>query len=419
MPRKQTKAPRADGRYRRKYKDKYFYSYVSDEEAKRLRDEYKYQCEHGIDQIRNKTVSEYAAQWLPIAKAAVSDKCYNDYAKQLDALTAVCGDKYMNSVLPDDIRKVWTHYLGYSDSTIHRARMLYSSFFAAGMENGYCRRNPVKSDAALPHKGTAGTHRPIEPWERNIIETFPHRMQAPAMLMLYAGLRRGEMLSFSGDNVTFKKDPKKKTPVPHTISVSQAVRFDSNRAVLTDPKTDAGKRMIPVFDKLAPFLTDLHGLILPGTAGKPCSETQFRNAWNDWKNSIELMLNNCRQKRWYFLESSYRERDPKRYDQIQRLLAQGKKEEADALRFMDWKQWTVRPHDLRHSFCVMLRDAGVDLKLAIRWMGHADEKMILKIYDHVTDLRIRNAITNVNAMNNPKRGSERGQQNNIKRRKAM
>jgi hypothetical protein len=29
----------------------------------------------------------------------------------------------------------------------------------------------------------------------------------------------------------------------------------------------------------------------------------------------------------------------------------------------------------------MLRDAGVDLKQAIIWMGHADEKMILRIYD--------------------------------------
>ena len=41
----------------------------------------------------------------------------------------------------------------------------------------------------------------------------------------------------------------------------------------------------------------------------------------------------------------------------------------------------IRPHDLRVSYCTMLRDAGVDLKQAIIWMGHADEKMILRIYD--------------------------------------
>lgn len=408
MPRKQEqKPPRSDGRYQAKYHGRYFYA-SSPDEARRLRDEYKYQCEHGIDQIRNVTVSDYVDQWLPVAKASVSDKCYNDYAVQLEALTAVCGDKYMNAVLPLDIKKVWTHYIGYSDSTIHRARMLYRSLFASAVENGYCRSNPVTKEDAQPHKGTAGSHRNIEPWERKIIETFPHRMQAPAMLMLYAGLRRGEMLAFTGADV---KDDH--------ICVRQSVRFEQNQPVFVDPKTDAGTRDIPVFDKLLPFVQDLSGYILPNGKGKACSETAFRNAWNDWKNSIELMLNHCTQKRWYFLDKSYREKDPRRYDQIQSLLAKGKKEEADALRFMDWKEWTVRPHDLRHSFCVMLRDAGVDMKLAIRWMGHADEKMILKIYDHVTDLRIRNAVTSVNAMNSTARASNGRQQTPVRLRKAL
>ena len=408
MPRKNDNPPRSDGRWCRKYRGKCFYSNISDEDAVRQRDEYKYQCEHGIDQIRNITVSEYADQWLPVAKASVSDKCYNDYAVQLEALTAVCGDKFMNAVVPLDIKKVWLHYLGYSASTIHRARMLYRALFASGIENGYCRFNPVEKEDAKPHQGTAGTHRNIEPWERKIIETFPHRMQAPAMLMLYAGLRRGEMLAFTGADV--KGD--------HLL-VRQAVRFEQNQPTFVDPKTSAGVRELPIFDKLLPFVQDLNGYILPNKNGKACSETAFRNAWNDWKNSIELMLNHCTQKRWYFLDKSYRDRDPRRYDQIQALLAKGKKKEADALRFMDWKEWTVRPHDLRHSYCVMLRDAGVDMKLAIRWMGHADEKMILKIYDHVTDYRILSAISSVNAMNNPRRASNGSQQTEVKRRRAL
>ena len=409
MPRKTPqKPPRSDGRFQRKYKGKYFYA-DTDEEARRLRDEYKYQCEHGIDQIRHVTVSDYAAEWLPVAKAAVSDKCYNDYAVQLEALTAVCGDKYMDAVLPKDIQKVWQHYLNYSESTIHRARMLFTALFASGIENGFCRSNPVCKDSARPHKGTAGTHRALEAWEREVIETFPHRMQAPAMLMLYAGLRRGEMLAFTGKDVR-----------DDILSVNRAVRFDGNVPVITDPKTEAGFREIPVFDALRPFLKDLDGLILTDTAGNLCSETAFNNAWTDWKNQIELKLNDCpTQKRWYMLKSSFRSRDPKRFDQIQRLLAQGRKEEADALRFMDWKEWTVRPHDLRHSFCVMLRDAGVDLKLAIRWMGHADEKMILRIYDHVSDLRIQSAIRNVNALNAAPRASNGRQKERRKLRNAM
>lgn len=43
----------------------------------------------------------------------------------------------------------------------------------------------------------------------------------------------------------------------------------------------------------------------------------------------------------------------------------------------------------------MLRDAGVDLKLAMRWMGHADEKMILRVYDHVSEFRTQQAMADV------------------------
>ena len=35
----------------------------------------------------------------------------------------------------------------------------------------------------------------------------------------------------------------------------------------------------------------------------------------------------------------------------------------------------------------MLYEAGIDLKTAQRWMGHADEKMVLRIYDEVSDNR--------------------------------
>ncbi len=41
-------------------------------------------------------------------------------------------------------------------------------------------------------------------------------------------------------------------------------------------------------------------------------------------------------------------------------------------------------HDT-HTFCTMLYEAGIDLKTAQRWMGHADEKMILRVYAHLTE----------------------------------
>ena len=75
------------------------------------------------------SVRQYAGKWLPIAKASVSDKCYNDYAKQLDVLCDTIGDMPVQSVKPSDIKTVYARYVGYSQSTIHRAKMLFSAMF--------------------------------------------------------------------------------------------------------------------------------------------------------------------------------------------------------------------------------------------------------------------------------------------------
>ena len=54
-----------------------------------------------------------------------------------------------------------------------------------------------------------------------------------------------------------------------------------------------------------------------------------------------------------------------------------------------WVSFTVTPYDLRHSFATMCRDAKppIELHTVIAWMGHADAKMILHIYDSVTNER--------------------------------
>lgn len=52
-----------------------------------------------------------------------------------------------------------------------------------------------------------------------------------------------------------------------------------------------------------------------------------------------------------------------------------------------WETVNIRAHDLRHSFCTMLYDSGVDLKTAMLWMGHADETMTMRVYTHLSDAR--------------------------------
>lgn len=346
---------RADGRYACKYMGKCFYG-STQREALQKRDEYRRLLDAGIKAAEaGLTVKQYAVRWVSTHKASVSDKCYDDYVRQLNAMIALIGDLRLMDVTPDDIKHVFsTHYIGYSQSVIKRARMLYISMFDAAIDSGYARSNPCRSKHAQPHKGTIGTHRSITDEERELIMTTPHRFQLGALVMLYAGLRRGEALALRRSDIDTSAA---------VIHVVRAIRYDSNQPIIDSPKTEAGERDIPLLSQLAAALPSDCDIIMPSARGTYCSEIAFRRGW-----------------------SSY-------------LLALSKAAGHDI---------SIRPHDLRHSFCTMLRDAGVEMKLAMQWMGHADEKMILRIYDHVTTDRIEKS---VKMLEKNLSGSQNGSQN--------
>ena len=98
------------------------------------------------------------------------------------------------------------------------------------------------------------------------------------------------------------------------------------------------------------------------------SESAFDRAWASYITALETSMNGCH-KRWY----------GKTKEQQAILKAGGQ--------LPPWRSANIRPHDLRHTYCTLLYDAGVDLKTAMKWMGHADQTMILRIYAHLTEER--------------------------------
>lgn len=342
MPRqkRQHLKQRKDGRYCCLYHGIQFMGNTEDE-ALQKREEYKRQEAAGLIRQEDPTVSDYAAKWLPLHKHDVSVKCYNDYAKQLEALCSVIGSKKMSAVTVDDAALVWKHYSGYSASTIKRARMLFLALFDTAIENDLCRKNPFRGKYAQPPKAPSGSHRALTDEEIVLIQSTPHRMQTAALVMLYAGLRRGEVMALSMQDIDMTTG---------TITVNKAVRFDGNRPVITSPKTTAGIRAVPILSVLRPFLSGRVGLILSTKEGGAMTDTAFRRCWES-----------------YLLHLSNAAGHP----------------------------ISIRPHDLRHTYCTMLRDSGVDMKQAMIWMGHSDEKMILHVYDHVSEKRTQNSIDQV------------------------
>lgn len=344
MPRrkKEELKQRKDGRYKCVYHGKVFMAWSSDD-AIAKREAYKRQEAAGeYMHVNGISVSAYIDKWLPLHKSDVSPKCYNDYRKQLDALSDVIGNKLMREVTVDDAAAVWKHYKGYSASTIKRAKMLYVALFDSAIENDLCRKNPFRGRFAQPPKAPSGTHRALTDEETALIRSTPHRVQLAAMIMLYAGLRRGEVLALTSQDIT-----------PTEIIVKKSVRFDGNRPTIVAPKTAAGTRRVPILSTLQPMLETPPQIILATADGKTMTDTAFKRAWDSYLHALTIAAGH---------------------------------------------PVSIRPHDLRHTYCTMLRDAGVDMKQAMLWMGHSDEKMILHVYDHVSEKRTQTSLDQLESM---------------------
>jgi integrase len=121
-------------------------------------------------------------------------------------------------------------------------------------------------------------------------------------------------------------------------------------------------RSMPLFAPVKAVLEGQHGPVVKAVNAEQMTMSAFTSMWRSYKLHMGIMYNGGLRPRW--------DKDKK------------------------FVKMTIRTHDFRHSFCTMICDAGVDIKTAMLWMGHSDEKMIRQIYDHVTAKRLQIAEQN-------------------------
>lgn len=367
MPRqkKQRLKRRSDGYYVCRYKDQWFYS-LDEDDALAQREEYRRLEKAGeLEQLAGPKLQQFADRWIKSAKTGTAAHTRNEAKIQLRKLTDALGDQYLADIKPSDIRDVYgSAFVGLSDSYIRRSAQLYKALFDAAVDDGYIKRNPARQDSAKPHKGTSGGHRAITPQERVWIETLctDHRAHPAVMAMLYAGIRPQEMKALNIDrSVDFKTGE---------IHLKDFAHMDGyNQYVITKKgKTEKAIRTIPLFTPLRNTLKGRHGLLITSASGDQVTVTAWKSVYASYVTAMETAINGI-SRRWYGRTKEHRA-----------IIAEGGQ-------LPPWVPFTVVPYDLRYSFCTMCRDNGVELKTCVRWMGHADAKMILKIYDDAPDSR--------------------------------
>lgn len=365
MPRakKPTLKQRKDGRYRCRYHDQQFYG-NSPEEAFALRQQYIDDLNKGF---KRQKVKDYALPWLKRSFPAVADSTYTGLAIHLQHLIDEIGEKQISEVIPSDIKEIYSkHYRNLSNSYIRSAKQLYCSLFDSAMADGICRFNPAREKSAKPHTGKKPKERILTKQERTYIETLctDHRAWPAVMTMLYAGVRPQEMKAIDVDrDVDFENE---------TITIRETAHIDSENAqkyaYTGEGKTDWSNRVIPLFPPLKAALKGKHGYLITSAHGERVTIQTWKTAWGSYLFNMETAINGI-QKRWYGRTKEH------------------KKILADKGKLPEWIEFDIVPYTLRHAFCQMCRDTGVEINTCRRWMGHADAKMILKVYDAVSEDR--------------------------------
>ena len=366
MPRGKQPKPtqRADGRYVCRYKNQYFYSSDPDD-CIRQRDEYKDAEKRG--RVASYFVKEYALKWFDRYYPNVAPTTKQGLKTHLQALINAIGDLPVAEVKPSYIKSIYSeHYAGLSNSYIKAAKQLYCALFDSAVADGLLLSNPAREKTAKPHTGTYTGHRAITPQEREWIETLctNHRGHAVAMAMLYSGIRPQEAKALNIDkDVDFKNE---------IITIRQTAHIDPENgqkyAFTGRGKSANANRQIPLLPPLKQALTGKHGYLVTSAHGERVTRTTWRVLWNSYVSHMETAINGV-DRRWYGRTKEHK-----------KLLEEGKP-------LPEWIPFTVVPYDLRHSFCAMCRDNKVELNTCRQWMGHADVKLILKVYDEVSDSR--------------------------------
>lgn len=275
----------------------------------------------------------YEKVWLPIKSKQLKEttlygyKCY--FRKHL---LPEFGAMNLYDIRPFDVQ---SYFDSKSDLALKTQKEHYNvlcAFFdyAVDDEDVLLPRNPARSKhVTVKYSEKDSQIRDALPSEviREIIdkiEDLPLMQRRLMALLLFSGMRRGEILGLRWEDFDFDQ---------RTIEVRRNATYAHNQAEVTTPKTSNGYRTLPLYEQLIKLLgpAKQSGYVIGGLK-HPISMTTYRTLFNKISKAVDL-------------------------------------HDATA-------------HIFRHSYLTMLDEAGVDPKTLQYIAGHGNFSFTMNRYVH-------------------------------------
>ncbi|MEE0963096.1 MAG: tyrosine-type recombinase/integrase [Ruminococcus bromii] len=228
---------------------------------------------------------------------------------------------------------------GFAHKTVKNRLLVVSLVFKFALLNELTDRDPTLKISIPKNLPKTKRENASKEDEKKICSSTNSLFGTLAYLYLTTGCRRGEAVALTPSDVNLQEK---------YISITKTVEWiGSVPQIKKSPKTDAGIRTIPISDKLVSLLLPLmkQKYLFPNEKGELLDNSQFTRGWNKYKKEAGI---------------------------------------------------SCTPHQLRHSYATILFDAGIDVKTAQCWLGHADINTTLGIYTHLSEQKQNESIQKLN-----------------------
>lgn len=365
-------AKRKDGRVKASVylgNGKYKYVYASNNrELDRKVQEIKLQLGKGIDvSAERDTFGQWAERWLKLKKPDISAKRYAAYqytVRHFESISNMPICKIRTADIQDIISDAAE--AGAAKQTLSQYKSVCRQIIQLAADNRVLDYNPAVA-VKIPKQATKTTKRALTEQEQEwIMSPTDHRGQRAAMIMMFAGLRRGELIPLLWTDIDLKNK---------TITVNKSVEMINSRPIVKNStKTASGMRVIHIPNLLADYLAkqDVNNnfLVCPDAHGNMYTESAWERMWESYMRELNFKFGDF---------SGIMVTDKKSGQLTEFKLPKS--------RFAPIKIPMVIPaitaHWLRHTYITMLYLAGVDVMTAKEQAGHADIKTTMQIYTHL------------------------------------
>ena len=270
---------------------------------------------------------------------------------------------------------------GLCNGTIQHIHTILKCMFQMAVDDDIIRKNPcVGCNRDFPYS-SYGKRDALTTRQQQILLEFMERDKVYSKhllitkVILGTGLRCGEVIGLTGDEIDWKK---KAINVRHQLQY--VMKGEHYRFSVEKPKTERGVRTIPLKDDVYKLLYEW----------KQATYFQSINSKVEIDGQIGFVFLN-------------RNNDgvivPKRYtDSLNRAVSKYNKLEMKASEKEERKPEllpTITAHTLRHTYCTRMAEAGMDVKVLQKIMGHSKLETTMEVYNHADEERIMNEFKRV------------------------